>query len=181
MRDRQTDRETDKERARDVPNSHSETRGTSGRRGNPMLAVMAAQQALIQRQHQNLLPLLHPGVELRASFKSISYRCHLFEEAFVWKLTKETIHLPLGCIQSAFLALCDSPQLCFSIAAPEFALLCAPACLSLPLCLRACPSLSLSLCAPVPLLALPQTGRPIILELTLLDSRNRCVIFGEKS
>ena len=41
----------------------------------------------------------HPGVELRANLKSISHRCHLFEVAFVWELTKETIHLPLGCLQ----------------------------------------------------------------------------------
>ena len=41
----------------------------------------------------------HPGVELRANLKSISHRCHLFEVAFVWALTKETIHLPLGCLQ----------------------------------------------------------------------------------
>jgi len=40
----------------------------------------------------------HPGVELRADLKSISHRCHLFEVAFVWELTKETIHLPLGCL-----------------------------------------------------------------------------------
>jgi len=30
----------------------------------------------------------HPGVELRANLKSISHRCHLFEVAFVWELTK---------------------------------------------------------------------------------------------
>jgi len=31
---------------------------------------------------------LHPGVELTADLKSIYHRCrHLFEEAFVWKLT----------------------------------------------------------------------------------------------
>jgi len=41
----------------------------------------------------------HPGVELRANLKSISHRCHLFEVAFVWELTKESIHLPLGCLQ----------------------------------------------------------------------------------
>jgi len=40
-----------------------------------------------------------PGVELRANLKSISHRCHLFEVAFVWEMTKETIHLPLGCLQ----------------------------------------------------------------------------------
>ena len=38
-------------------------------------------------------------VELRAHLESISHRCHLIEVAFVWDLTKETIHLPLGCIQ----------------------------------------------------------------------------------
>ena len=42
---------------------------------------------------------MHTGVELRANLKSISHRCHLFEVAFVWELTKETIHLPLGCLQ----------------------------------------------------------------------------------
>ena len=42
---------------------------------------------------------VHPGVELRANCKSISHRCHLFEVIFVWELTKETIHLPLGCLQ----------------------------------------------------------------------------------
>ena len=44
-------------------------------------------------------PLSHPGVELWANLKSSSHRCHLFEVAFVWELTKETIRLPLGCIQ----------------------------------------------------------------------------------
>ena len=41
----------------------------------------------------------HPGVELRANLKLISHRCHLFEMALVRDLTKETIHLPLGCLQ----------------------------------------------------------------------------------
>ena len=41
----------------------------------------------------------HPGVELRANFKSISHRYHLFEMAFVWELTEKIIHLPLGCLQ----------------------------------------------------------------------------------
>ena len=40
-----------------------------------------------------------PGVELKANLESISHRCFLFEVAFVWELTKETIHLPLGCLQ----------------------------------------------------------------------------------
>ena len=42
---------------------------------------------------------IHPGVELRANLKSISHRCYLFEVAFVWDLTKETIDLPVGCLQ----------------------------------------------------------------------------------
>ena len=41
----------------------------------------------------------HPGVELRGNLKSISHRCHLFEVAFVWEFTKETVDLPLGCLQ----------------------------------------------------------------------------------
>jgi len=44
----------------------------------------------------------HPGGELRANLKSISHRCHLEEVAFVWELTKETIHLPLGCLQGGW-------------------------------------------------------------------------------
>ena len=34
---------------------------------------------------------LHPGVELRLIPKSISRRRHLFEMAFAWESTKETI------------------------------------------------------------------------------------------
>jgi len=41
----------------------------------------------------------HPGGNPGANLKSISYRCYLEEVAFVWALTKETIHLPLGCLQ----------------------------------------------------------------------------------
>ena len=41
----------------------------------------------------------HPGVELRGNIKSTSHRCHFEKVAFVWELTKETIHLPLGCLQ----------------------------------------------------------------------------------
>ena len=56
--------------------------------------------------------LLHPGDNIRANgtarkvlgnpgsnLKSIAHRCYLFEVAFVWELTKETIVLPLGCLQ----------------------------------------------------------------------------------
>jgi len=34
-----------------------------------------------------------------ANLKSISHKCYLVKVAFVWELTKETIGLPLGCIQ----------------------------------------------------------------------------------
>ena len=42
---------------------------------------------------------IHPGGNPGANLKSISHRCYLFEVAFVWELTKETIVLPLGCLQ----------------------------------------------------------------------------------
>ena len=45
------------------------------------------------------LPQGHPGGNPGANLKSISHRCHPILEAFVWELTKETIHLPLGCLQ----------------------------------------------------------------------------------
>ena len=44
----------------------------------------------------------HPGGNPGANIKSISHRCYLFEVAFVWELTKETIRLPLGCIQGGY-------------------------------------------------------------------------------
>jgi len=53
-----------------------------------------------ERFSMNEVP--HPGVELRANLESIFRRRFLFEEAFVWQLTKETIHLPLGCLQGGF-------------------------------------------------------------------------------
>ena len=43
--------------------------------------------------------LCHPGGNPWANLKSISHRCYLFEVAVVWALTKETIVLPLGCLQ----------------------------------------------------------------------------------
>ena len=36
---------------------------------------------------------------MRANLKSISHTRHLLEIAFAWELTKETIHLHLGCLQ----------------------------------------------------------------------------------
>ena len=43
----------------------------------------------------NSRPGGNPGVNL----KSISHRCYLREVAFEWELTKETIFLPLTCLQ----------------------------------------------------------------------------------
>jgi len=44
----------------------------------------------------------HPGRNPGANHKSISHRCNPILVAFVWELTKETIHLPLGCLQGGF-------------------------------------------------------------------------------
>ena len=43
--------------------------------------------------------LVHPGVNLRANLQSTSHRCYPILVAFADELTKETIHLPLGCLQ----------------------------------------------------------------------------------
>ena len=40
-----------------------------------------------------------PGGNPGANLKSISHRCYLREVAFEWKLTKDTIHMPLRCLQ----------------------------------------------------------------------------------
>ena len=40
-----------------------------------------------------------PGVELGTNLQSICHRCQPIRVACVWELTKETIHLPLGCLQ----------------------------------------------------------------------------------
>ena len=46
---------------------------------------------------------LYPGGNPRANLRSMSHRCCLFEVAFVWDLTKETIVFPLGCLQGGSL------------------------------------------------------------------------------
>jgi hypothetical protein len=42
----------------------------------------------------------HPGGNPGANLKSISHRCHPILVVFVWKLIKETMDLPLGCLQA---------------------------------------------------------------------------------
>jgi hypothetical protein len=46
-----------------------------------------------------LAEVVHPGDNPGANLKSISHRCYLRKVAFEWKLTKETIYLPLGHLQ----------------------------------------------------------------------------------
>ena len=53
---------------------------------------------------------IHPGGNPGANLKSISHRCCLFEVAFVWELTKETIVLPLGCLQGGYALTPDTPE-----------------------------------------------------------------------
>ena len=57
----------------------------------------------------NELPeiLPHPGGNPGANLESISHRCYLREVAFEWDLTKETIYLPLGCLQGSSCAADD--------------------------------------------------------------------------
>ena len=74
--------------SRDEYQTHDPRPGGTAGRGNP--------HRVSELQFGSLD---HPGVELRANVKSISHRCHLFELAFVWELTEETIKLPLGCLQ----------------------------------------------------------------------------------
>ena len=48
---------------------------------------------LLEQIHSR--PRGNPG----ANLNSISHRCYLREVAFEWELTRETIYLPMGCIQ----------------------------------------------------------------------------------
>ena len=45
----------------------------------------------------------NPGGSSGANLKSISHGCYLREVAFQWKLTKETVYLPLCCLQGGLL------------------------------------------------------------------------------
>ena len=51
-----------------------------------------------------LLSENHPGDNPRENLESISHRCYLLEVAFAWEFTKETICLPLGCLQGGLAA-----------------------------------------------------------------------------
>jgi len=54
---------------------------------------------LAHRHRCNILKRSHPRDNPGANLKSISHRCYLFVVAFVWELSKETIVLPMGCLQ----------------------------------------------------------------------------------
>ena len=41
----------------------------------------------------------HSGGNRGGNLRSIAHRCHLIRVASVWALTKETIDMPLGCLQ----------------------------------------------------------------------------------
>ena len=51
----------------------------------------------------------HPGGNPGANLKSTAHRCYLREVAFEWALTKETIYLPLGCLQAGCRARRSAP------------------------------------------------------------------------
>ena len=53
----------------------------------------------------------HPEGNPEANLKSTSHRCYLFEVAFVWEVTKETIDLHLGCLQGGQRAAADGGAL----------------------------------------------------------------------
>ena len=61
------------------------------------LSLTIVFQHLFAKVNYTFFQRTHPGVELRANFKAISHRFHLFEVAFAWELTGENTHLPLGC------------------------------------------------------------------------------------
>ena len=46
----------------------------------------------------------HPGGNPGENLRSTSHRCYLREVACEWELTKETIYLPLGCLQGGLLS-----------------------------------------------------------------------------
>jgi len=75
-------------------------RAQPGRRASLPLAWNVAKgcvQAGFGEPSLDLHP--HPGGNPWANLKSISHTYHPILVAFVWELTKETIHLPLGCLQ----------------------------------------------------------------------------------
>jgi len=93
---------------------------------NPLNTLSAESQHEIMRVRIHFHPapskaMIHPAGNPGANLESISHRCCLFEIAFVWELTKETIVLPLGCLQGggsvhsrgSVVAWCGGPDIRF--------------------------------------------------------------------
>jgi len=68
--------------------------------------------ALFQRRTYSGL-WIRPGGNPGTNLSSISYRYHLILVAFVWELNKETINLPLGCLQGGMPLPCRSAATAF--------------------------------------------------------------------
>ena len=68
-------------------------------RGNWYSKMLTDARTRRQMRFEEPLLLHRPGGNPRANLESISRRCYLREAAFEWELTKETICLPLGCLQ----------------------------------------------------------------------------------
>ena len=53
---------------------------------------------LVQRRRYECTPTVLEATQ-GANIRSISHRCYLREVSSEWELTKETVYLPLGCLQ----------------------------------------------------------------------------------
>ena len=67
------------------------------------------------RLKETLMDLLltrHPGGNPGADLNLITHKCYFREVAFEWELIKETIFLPLGCIQGGQDPVLTPPRPC---------------------------------------------------------------------
>ena len=59
---------------------------------------------IVQSDYDAMVPLcsrnpLHPGDNPGTDFEPIPHRCYPILVAFVWQLIKETVYLPMSCLQ----------------------------------------------------------------------------------
>ena len=83
-------------------------------RGTPLEIVFSAHTPFPnnpQALTESKLSLCRSGGNPGANLKPISHRCYLFEVAFVWELTRETIVLPLGCLQGGGSGISSAPTI----------------------------------------------------------------------
>ena len=80
----------------------SHQRPSSRRSGSVVETCALPMFAFATCRRETSLLTTHPGGNPGANLKSISHRCYLILVAFVWKLTKETIELPLGCLLGGY-------------------------------------------------------------------------------